>query len=194
MSRTARALAFILGSSWFFPLSCTTGLFVAIPLWSKFDERDIEKGEQPHPLFNVVWQPGDADKPFGYARLRDLSRTETSAPVRSYIMDQAAGRIENGKSTVITYKVLSSGKSEQLIEVAHSDDTYHSVSRYRATRTEITPTFSRLMQPGYMFMAFPIALGISAAIYTLGRWLRRRVARAKAQDSAPSQPDASKAM
>jgi hypothetical protein len=148
-------------------------------LCSKFDPRDIDKGEQPHPLFYVVWQPGEADKPFGYARFRDLSRTETSAPARSYIMDQASGRIEDGKFTVIAYKVLSSGKMEQLIEVAYSDDTYDSVSRYRATRTKVAPTFSKLMQPGYMFIAFPMAMSLAAAIYMIGRWLRRRGGRQK---------------
>ena len=186
MSRTVRVLAFIIGAIWFFPVSCTTGLFVAISLWSKFDERHIEKGEQPHPLFFVVWQPGEAGEPFGYASLKDLSRIKTSAPARSFIMEQLSGRIEGGKSTVIAYKVLSSGKSEQLIEVAYSDDTYDSVSRYRATRSEVTPTFSKIMQPGYMFMAFPIAVGLAAAIYAIGKWLRRRVARAKAEDDASS--------
>jgi hypothetical protein len=192
MSRTVRVLAFIIGASWFVPVSCTTVLFVAIPLWSKFDERDIEKGEQPHPLFYVVWQPADAGEPFGYTRLIDMSRIETSTPARSFIMEQVSGRIDGGKNTIIAYKVLSSGKSEQLIEVAYSDDTYDSVSRYRATRAEITPTFSKLMQPGYMFMAFPIALGLAGAIYAIGRRLRRRIARANAKEGASSRVDPSR--
>jgi len=52
MPRTVQVLAFIIGASWFFPVSCTTGLIVATPLLSQFDARRIEKGDQPHALFS----------------------------------------------------------------------------------------------------------------------------------------------
>jgi hypothetical protein len=188
MSRTVRVLAFILGAIWFLPVSCTTTLMATVPLLSQFHERHMEKGDAPHStFFYVVWQPGEAGKPFGYSRLADLSPDKTPAPARSYIMEQPSGRIEGGKFTVVTYKVLSSSASEQLIEVAWADDDYGSVSRYRATRSRITPVFSRIMGPEFMFMAFPVALGFAAAIYAVGRWLRRRVARARAESDALSQ-------
>jgi hypothetical protein len=154
MSRTVRVLAFIIGAIWFFPISCTTGLFVGAPLLSKFDERHIEKGERPHSLFFVVWQPGEADKPFGYALLEDLSRIKTSAPARSFIMEQPSGHIDINKFTGISYKLLSSGESEQLIEVKYHDDDKNSWSRYRATHSEVTPVFSKIWHPGYMFTVF----------------------------------------
>ena len=180
MSRTVRALAFLCGALWFFPVSCTTGLVATVPLLSKFHERHMEKGDAPHStFFYVVWQPGEAGKPFGYSKLAALTPDKTP-PARSFIMEPPSGRIEEGKFTIVTYKVLSSGVSEQLIEVAWADDDYGSVSRYRATRSSVTPVFSRIMGPEFMFMAFPIALGFAAAIYAVGRWLRRRVARAQA--------------
>lgn len=187
MSRTVRVLAFIIGSSWFFPVSCTTGVIVGIPLAAHWHERHMEKGDQPHSLFYVVWQPGEVGEPFGYSRLQDLSRINTPAPARSFIMAQPSGRIKGGEFTVVTYKVLSSGASDQLIEVTYDDDDYGSVSRYRATPSGVTPVFSRIMDPAFMFMAFPVALGFAAAIYAVGRWLRRRVARAKAESDASSQ-------
>lgn len=187
MSRIVRVLAFILGAVWFFPVSCTTGVIVGVPLVAHFHERHMEKGEQPHPLFIVVWQPGEAGEPFGYSRLADLALNKTPAPARSFIMARSSGRIEGGKFTVVTYKVLSSGALEQLIEVNWSDDDYGSVSRYRATPSGVTPVFSRIMDPGYMFIAFLPALAFAAAILTVGNRLRRRVARAKAESDASSQ-------
>lgn len=140
----------------------------------------MEKGDAPHPaFFYVVWQPGEAGKPFGYSKLADLA-PDKAPPPRSFIMEQPSGRIEEARSTVVTYKVLSSGAAEQLIEVAWADDDYGSVSRYRATRSSVAPVFSRTIGPEFMFMAFPVALGFAAAIHAVGRWLRRRVARAQA--------------
>lgn len=188
MSRAVGVLAFIFGAVWFLPVSCTTGLIAAVPLLSQLHERHMEKGDAPHStLFYVVWQPGETGKPFGYSRLADLSPDKTPAPARSFMMEQPSGRIEGGKFTVVTYKVLSSAPSEQLIEVAWADDDYGSVSRYRATRSTVTPVFSKITGPEFMFMAFPVALGFAAAIYAMGRWLRRRVARAKAENDASSQ-------
>ena len=187
VSLIIRALALILGAIWFLPVSCTTVLFVAVPLMSKFDERHVEKGDQPHTLFFVVWQPGEAGEPFGYSSLKELSPNKTPAPARSFMMERPSGRIEGGRRDVVTYKVVSSGAAEQIIEVRYANDTYDSWSRYRATRAQVTPVFSKLNEPGQMIKALPIALALAAAIYLAGKWLRRRVARAKAEDDASSQ-------
>ncbi len=162
-------------------------MFVAYPLVSKSHERHMEKGDKPHSMFTVVWQPGVGSEPFGYSKLANLARAEKPAPARAFIMTQPSGRIEGGKYTVVTYKVLSSGASEQLIEVAWADDTYGSVSRYRATHSGVTPVFSKVTAPDFMIMALLYALGFSAAVFAVGRWLRRRVARAKAERDAASQ-------
>ncbi len=186
MSRIAQVLAVILGAIWFFPVSCTTGMIIAYPLVSQSHERHMEKGDKPHSMFTVVWQPGVGSEPFGYSKLANLAPAEKPAPARAFIMTQPSGRIEGGKYTVVAYKVLSSGASEQLIEVAWTDDTYGSVSRYRATRSGVTAVFSKVTAPEFMFEALLFALGFSAAILAAGRWLRRRVARAKAEhDAAP---------
>ena len=100
-------------------------------------------------------------------------------------MQQPSGRIGQDEFTGISYKVLSSGESEQLIEVVYDDD-YGAWSRYRATRSGVAPVYSRVMNRRYMFMALLPALGLAAAIYAIGRWLRRRVARAKAESNVSS--------
>ena len=182
-----RVFALILGSTWFFPVSCTTGVIVGVPVVAHFHERHMERGDQPHFIFTIVWRPGEAGEPFGYSRLAALERDKTWPPARSFIMAQPAGRIEGEKSTVVTYKVLSSDASEQLIEVTWDDEKYGSVSRYRAAPSAVTPLFSSMNDPGYMFIAFLPALAFAAAIYAVGAWLRRRVARAAAQSNASSQ-------
>ena len=193
MSLLVRILATVLGAVWFFPISCTSGMIVGIPLVSKFNERHMEKGDAPHPhLFHVVWQPGEAGKPFGISRLEDLSRIKTLAPARTFIMEPPSGGTAGSTYTVISSKTLSSGETEQLIEVRYADDTYDSWSRYRATRSAITPVFSKIMDPGFMIMSLPVAFGFALAIYAVGRWLRRRIARAKAASEASSQVAPSK--
>ena len=97
-------------------------------------------------------------------------------------MAQPDGRIAGA----VTYKVLSSTAAEQLIEVVWAKDPYGSVSRYRATRSEVTPVFSKVTAPDFMVMALLYALGFSAALFAVGKWLRRRVARTKNKSEAAS--------
>ena len=161
-------------------------MIAGVDLSSHFDARHVEKGDQPHSAFYVVWQPGEAGEPFGYSTLDDLSRIKTLAPARSFIMEQPSGRIGHDEFDGISYKVLSSGESEQLIEVVRADGDYGAWSRYRATRSGVAPVYARVMNRRYLFMALLPALGLAAAIYAIGRWLRRRVARAKAESDASS--------
>jgi hypothetical protein len=177
MSRIVRVLAFIFGALWFFPVSCTTGMFVAYPLVSKSYEYHMDKGDKPHSFFTVVWQPGAGNNPFGYSKLEALAPADKAAPERSYLMAQHAGQIEG----VVAYKVLSSTTAEQLIEVAWTKDPYGSVSRYRATRTEVTPVFSKVTAPEFMIIALLYALGFAAALFAVGKLLRRQVASAAAK-------------
>ena len=173
-------LAAICGAKWFIPISLITLMFVAAPLISRLDERDVARGDAPHSLFTVVWQPGVAGAPFGSSKLGELEQAKPQAPARTYLMTQAAGRIEGGRRDVIAYTVLSSVAAEQLIEVSYSNDTYSSWSRYRATPSGVTPVYSKLQEPGQMIKAFMAAAVLSMVIYGIGVALRKRVVRAKA--------------
>lgn len=184
MPSILRNLTVILGALWFIPISCTTAMLFAYPLVSQSYERHMDKGDAPHAsLFYVVWQPGVGQDAFGFSALANLALAEKS-PARSFIMEQPAGRVEGGRGDVYAYKVLSSGAAEQLIEVAYSNATYDSLSRYRATPSGITPVFSKVTAPDIMIKALLIAFGIAAGLFVLGRFLRRRVARAKAESDA----------
>lgn len=187
MPRILRNLTVIFGALWFIPISCTTAMIVAYPLVSQSYERHMDKGDAPHAsLFYVVWQPGVGRDAFGFSLLSKLASAE-KPPRRSFIMEQPVGRIEGGRGEVYAYKVLSSGASEQLVEVVYSNATYDSVSRYRATHSEITPVFSRVSAPDIMIKALLIAFGIAAGLFIVGRLVRKRFAHAKAEsDAAPS--------
>ena len=187
MSRMIQILAVMLGAVWFLPVSCTTGMIVVYPLVSKSHERHMDKGDEPSSLFTVVWQPGAGSEPFGYAKLANLTPAEKAVPVRSFIMTQLSGRIEGGRSEMASYKVLSSTATEQLIEVTWANATYGSVSRYRATRTEVKPVFSKVEAPDIMIKALLLAMVFAAALFAVGRWLRRRVASVKAAGVAASE-------
>lgn len=182
-----RNLTVILGAVWFIPISCTTAMIVGYPLVAQSYERQMDKGEAPHQsLFYVVWQPGAGRDAFGFSALANLAPAEKS-PARSFIMEQPAGRIEGGRGDVYAYKVLSSGASEQLIEVAYSNATYESVSRYRATPLGITPVFSKVSAPDILIKALLIAFTVAAGLFVAGRLMRSRLSRAKAEsDAAPS--------
>jgi len=179
-----RNLSVIFGAVWFIPISCTTGMFAAYPLVSQSYERHMDKGDAPYSsLFYVVWQPGAGQDAFGFSTLAKLESTEKS-PARSFIMGQPAGRLEGGRGDVYAYKILSSGATEQLIEVAYANATYASVSRYRATPTGISPVFSKVSAPDIMIKALLIASGIAAGLFVAGRLMRRRIARARAESAA----------
>lgn len=186
MSKFVAVLASVFGAKWFFPISFLAALFVVMPVISKLDERHMARGDAPHSLFNVVWQPGVAGGPFGYSKFGDLEeqKAKPGAPARSYLMAPPTGRIEGGRRDVITYTVQSSGAAEQLIEVVYSNDTYKMQSRYRATPAGVTPVFSKLDEPGQMIKAALPALAFSILIYVVGASLRKRAARAGADQAS----------
>ncbi len=184
MAKTIRILAVVLGAVWFLPVSCTTGIFIIYPLVTKSYERHMSKGDAPHSLFTVVWEPGMEKNPFGYARLDVLAPAEKS-PKRTFLMGQPSGRFEGGRRETVVYKVLSSTATEQLIEVTWSSDTYGGVSRYRATRTEVKPEFSKVEAPDIMIKALLMAMAVAVALFVVGRLLRRLKARANVPGDAP---------
>jgi hypothetical protein len=185
MPRGIRIPALILGSIWFLPVSCTTGLFVTYPLVTKSHEHHMSRGDVPHSLFTVVWEPGAEKNPFGFARLDALAPAEKS-PARTFLMTQRAGRFEGGRREIVAYQVVSSTAAAQLIEVTWTNDTYGGVSRYRATRTEVKPEFSKVEAPDILIKALLMAMAIAVAVLVAGRLLRRLTARGKADGDVPA--------
>ena len=177
MSQLVRMLAVVMGSKWLLPVSFIVGLMVGMHWAARLDERPADKGTEPHSQFMVVWQPGEAGKPFGVSYLKDIARVKAMTPARSFIMEKSTGETAPmGERYRTMYKVVSSDASGQLIEVADIRGDRVIRSRYRATPSDVTPESSGGIHPGQMFMAVLPAIGFAVVIYQIGKWLRRRVA------------------
>jgi len=166
----------ILGSSLFFPVSCTTSLFVGTRVIAKLDERVVAKGDELHSHFRVVATPGEKGKPFQSIKLSELSGVKSRNGEISFIIPKKSGTLDTGGSN-ISYNVIAEDGPELLIEVV---ETYHDGdntiwSRYKATHSNITPISSKMFYFGYMFSAIPYAFGIALILYIIGQMLKRRI-------------------
>ena len=198
-----KILALVLGSVWFFPVSCTTGLFAGTWLVALNDARDTRDGEAVHSLFSIVYEPRADGAPFSVISLRDQQRnldrmvesdTELAgAPladlykaygIGTFLMAVPAGRRDIGDSN-FSYRVLEGKGDEQLVEVveAYHDGDNTIWSRYRATRDGFTPLTSRMFYFGYSFAALPYAFGLGFVLYGIGRMMRRRIRGVKAKSA-----------
>jgi hypothetical protein len=170
-----KVLALILGSAFFFPVSCTSTLFVGTFVVARLDEREVARGNQVHPGFFIVVEPGEKDQPFRSVRLSDLHRFRESGGAHSFLMSKPSGRIDINDYTYLSYRVLENQGSAQVIEVEDKDDDNTFCCRYRATHTDIMPLSSQMFYVGYMFGALPFAFGTALGLYGAGRFLRRRL-------------------
>jgi len=174
-----KVLALVLGSAWFFPVSCASTLTAGIFVIAHLDAREVARGDQVHPGFLIVVEPGEKGQPFRSVRLSDLPRFRESGGAYSLLMSKPSGRIDINDYTHLSYRVIENQGSAQVIEVEDKDDDRTVWSRYRATHTEVMPLASRMFYFGYMFGALPFAFSTALVLYGVGRFLRRRL-RAKA--------------
>jgi hypothetical protein len=182
-ARGLKLLATVLGSVWFFPVSCTTGTFVGNQIVAAADARDASKGDTMHSLFKVVAEPGEKGAAFRVLHwdevqpyLAQAGAQPAPAPV-SFRMSAASGSVHEWDSR-FEYRVLEDSGSEQLIELVEAyDDGDNTIwSRYRATRNTIAPVSSRMFYFGYMFSAMVYAFIGALVLHGIGRLLRRRFA------------------
>jgi hypothetical protein len=150
-----RILVVVIGSTWFFPVSCAASLYSAVRVVAKLDARDVSRGDSLHSRFSMVIEPGSDGEPFQVMDLSGLRRIQKefngrdSADDVSFLMSKSDGRLERGTSSY-SYQVLEDTGSEQLIEVveAYHDGDNRIWSRYRATPFTITPISSRMLYFG----------------------------------------------
>jgi len=87
-----KVLALVLGSVWFFPVSCTSTLFAGIFVIAHLDAREVARGDQVHPGFLIVVEPGENGQPFRSVRLSDLpwihARIRESSGAYSFLMSK----------------------------------------------------------------------------------------------------------
>jgi len=179
--RFLRILLVVIGSVFFFPVSCTVALFAGIHLVAKIDERSVDDGDQVHSLFKVVYETESVDQSFGVVRLRNLADRQNQFAsgepkgTMSFLMSEPRGKVDVGGSS-ISYEVLESFAGKQVIEVV---DAYHDGdntiwSRYEAGNSSISPISSRMFYFGYMFTAFLYAFGFALILHLVGDRLGRK--------------------
>jgi hypothetical protein len=190
--RLTRILIVVAGSAWFFPVSCMTSLSAGVQIAAALDARDVTEGDSLHSQFSMVMESGNNDEPFHVVDLYGLRRIEKSlqysdtADAVSFLMSKPSGQLDWGTSS-FSYQVIEETDSEQLIEVveAYHDGDNTIWSRYKATRSTITPVSSRMFYFGYMFAAFPFALAFAFLIYGTGQYFRRKHQKAALVPSEP---------
>ena len=96
-----------------------------------------------------------------------------------FLMSKPADRIDINAYTFVSYRVVQDLGAEQVIEVQDQNDDRTIWGTYRASGTDVKPLTSRMVYFGYMFSAFPFAVGAALALYGIGRFLRRRFGNAK---------------
>lgn len=170
-----KVLALVLGSAWFFPVSCTSTLFAGIFVIAHLDKKEVARGDKVHWGFSIVVEPGEKGQPFRSVSLYDLPRFRESGCAYSFLMSKPSGRIDINDYTHLSYRVIESQGSSQVIEVEDKDDDRTVWSRYRATHADVMPLASRRLYFGFMFAALPFAFGTALVLYGVGRFLRRRL-------------------
>lgn len=179
--RLLRVLATILGSTWLFPVSCSTGLVLGTDIVAALDARDVKKGDTVHGLFKVTAEPGEDGRPFRVLQIDQIARNSGKGVARvadatwTFRMSAPAGSMHFVGSK-FEYHVLEDTGREQLIELVETyDDGDNTIwSRYTATAASISPVSSRMFYFGYMFGAFPHAFVGAFLVYRVGRLLRRK--------------------
>ncbi len=195
--RVLRFVALTLGSLLFFPVSCTTGLFVGTKYFSHADARDTERGDIPHKqAYLIAFLPqnqanilfdGNPPRPNQYLftaipntlgqfvafPLHSLAEFQKINQPYTFILPIGSGAFTIGSSRPsVSFVATSSSTTEQIVEVSMKDDT-GTFFRYAASQHTIRPLYTRLWYHGYMFGAIPYALAFAIAIALLGQFLLR---------------------
>ena len=167
--RWIKIFLIVVGSNWFFPASCSTGVILGAQIVAALDRRDVLKGDRLHSLFKVAAEPGESGQSF-----RALSYPVKEDSNVSFRMSGTSASFEKGGSA-FSYRVIEDSGQEQLIELVetYKDGDNQIWSRYKATETEITPLSSRMFYFGYMFTAFPFAVVCALFLAFSARIVRR---------------------
>ena len=90
----------MLASGWFFPVSCTAGLFAGTRIAAKLDARDVSRGDSVHHDFSVVMESADDDEPFHIVPLdymnangETLNLSDTEDGI-SFLMSDPNGQLD----------------------------------------------------------------------------------------------------
>jgi hypothetical protein len=193
--RALRAVARVLGSVIFIPISAMAAwAFFGLDVAVKMDERFVERGDEVHTPFKVVYEEPDGNGAFGYMSYRPPDENESKpypsdfkTPL-SFLMSKKNGEFQY-RYTKFSYRVIEDRGEEQVIEVDYVDDTYATSGRYRATESTIEPMWSSMFHYGTFFVGMGyICLPFALALFVFGQLMKRALLRASvvAPDSTGS--------
>ena len=110
----------------------------------------------------------------GRANYQAINITDDQRNIEyTFLMPNQKGEFSQG-FTKYRYDVEKLSDEKQLIEVFFADDDYKSTSRYIAEARSITPVYSKILDPGYVFISFPIAIVLTTLLMFIGRYFRRK--------------------
>lgn len=122
-------------------------------LLSAMNQKDVQKGDVLPRYFAVVAEPGEEGRPFRVfyksqiPPLAAASKEEKEA--NSFSFQMSAPKTDFQIDDIYySYQVLEDTGQEQFIELIAYGDDYTVWSRYKATKSDVTPLSSRLMGPG----------------------------------------------
>lgn len=167
-----RITALVLGSAYFFPVSCTTSMIAGTHIIRSLDARDVSKGEIPHAQAYLIAALPDASmKAFPLSEFDDY---KSKNPQASFLLPKNSGEFSVGDNGKIYFVVTANKPEAQTIDVTLNDDT-GSFFRYEASRNAIKPLHTKLWYHGYMFRAIPYALAFAFALNLVGLSMHRKL-------------------
>jgi len=173
-----RILFAVLASVWFMPVSCTAFMVAGSSAYEAFDARDAARGDAVHSSIAVVTVPAPVpERPFGHVLLGRVPDHKERHPEASFLMPAKEGSITPDLGTVVSYKVVSQGGGEQVIETRYQDGDRSAWGRYRAGKRDIMPLESRLSPQDYVILVGPVAFIFALLVFFGARMARPRSAK-----------------
>jgi hypothetical protein len=177
-----RRLIIVLGSGWFVPVSCTTGM-LSIAQWDAAHSERVWTPDQQQNRFYVVARPGEGAADFRMLRLSELAEFKSKVAGVDFQMPDDAGTLDVPDLHIrVSYRVLARRAAEQEIEVEFTDGDDQRFSRYLATRGGITPLARREgpISRGIIINAAAVAFVLALLLYVIGKLLKRFLLRPSA--------------
>lgn len=165
-----KRLPVILCSGFFFPLSCTLGTAVSLPVIKHFDTRDMTKGDLPHPDSFVL---ANSQNSIQVIRLDDLQHYREVHPQTGFLLKQSSGMLEPNEYTTISYEVIEQTENTQIIEAKLRDDDGHISVSYEVKEGDIRALNSQGYFKSYAFLALRNGIILAFFLYLAGRVLRK---------------------
>jgi hypothetical protein len=174
--RALRVFAVVIGSFWFFPVSCVSSMFGLGAYAALKDRLDAEKSLTQHPLAHALVRVAPGNAALEPVYISKAPAFIKDHPDSSFILPSLEGFSGPGTgSSYYSYRVLSGNATEQVIEVNYSDGDNDVISRYRAMDRAIVPLASwrASSDRSVTFISLPIAFMIAISLLIVGKFLNQ---------------------